>query len=416
MGVWIDLVLLLFSSAILYFVAHTNYLLFHAIAEGFAIIVAALIYVLATRTYQYSRNNMFLFLGISYLHVAILDFSHLLTYKGMGIFPGFGTDTPTQLWIAGRFMEAASFTIILFLQHKQINKKLVTVIYSFITACLLLSIMAFKVFPTCFVEEQGLTIFKVASEYVIIFLLLGGAYILYLKKDSAGQDILKTIGTAMVITAAAELSFTLYTDVYGIANWLGHMLKVVSYYFIFTGVVAQGIDTPYSLISTELKDRASKDVLTCLYNRQGMVELMEKELQQVEQKNDSLGILMIDLDNFKVINDTYGHLYGDQVLKLFANLLNHTIRENDIACRFGGDEFVVLVRGVDSNQLANVKQRIQTATEAWINDTKKLRSLGISIGTSLLKPGQTIDINNLLKMADQSMYAAKQDKKDFIKI
>ncbi len=405
------MVLLFLLNVVLYVVARVNYLLFHALVEGFAIIVAALIYVLATRTYQYSRNNMFLFLGISYFHVAVLDFSHMLTYKGMGVFSGFGADTPTQLWIVGRFMEAVSLVAVPFLQRRQINRRRITTVYTLVTVCLLLSIMVFRVFPVCFIEGKGLTTFKVVSEYVIMCLLLCSAYMLYSRKDYVGRGIFETVGVAMIITAVSELAFTLYTDVYGIANMLGHMLKIVSYYFVYSGVVAQGIDAPYSLISAELKDRAIKDVVTHLYNRQGMVELMEKELHRAIQERSSLGVLMIDLDNFKLVNDGYGHLFGDEVLKSFAALLDSSIRENDIACRFGGDEFVALVRDVDINGLTDVKQRIQAAAEAWIADNERLQGLGISIGASLSQPGQSLDIDSLIKMADKSMYAVKQSKK-----
>lgn len=88
-----NLAFLCVATIILYITARANYLLFHALVEGFAIVVAALIYTLATRTYQHSRNDTFLFLGIAYLHVGILDFVHTLVYKGMGVFPGFGSDT-----------------------------------------------------------------------------------------------------------------------------------------------------------------------------------------------------------------------------------------------------------------------------------------------------------------------------------
>jgi diguanylate cyclase (GGDEF)-like protein len=329
----------------------------------------------------------------------------------MGVFPAFGADIPTQLWIAGRFVEAVSLFIVLFLPREQINRRLTTIAYNLVTVCLLLSIMVFRVFPSCFVEGQGLTAFKVLSEYVIIFLLLGSAYTLHLRKDRSEQGALKAVRTAMVITAVSELAFTLYTDVYGIANMLGHILKVISYYVIYSGVVAQGIEAPYSLISAELKDRALKDALTSHYNRQGMMEVMEKEMPEIVQERSGLGLLMIDLDNFKAMNDSYGHLFGDEVLKMFAACLDDNIRENDIACRFGGDEFVVLLREVDLNELTYVRDRIQTATEAWIADNERLQGLGVSIGTAFLQPGQPFDIDSLLKMADKSMYAVKQSKK-----
>jgi predicted signal transduction protein with EAL and GGDEF domain len=330
-------------------------LLFHAIVEGFAIIVAVLIYVLGTRTYKYSKNNMFLFLGISYLHVAILDFTHLLTYKGMGVFPGFGSDPPTQLWIAGRFVEAITLFIVPFVRRRQINRRLITCFYSLFTVAMLLSIMVFKVFPTCFVEGQGLTAFKIISEYIIIGILFVSAYILYLRRGFFGNRIIITIGASILITALSEFAFTLYSDVYGIFNAIGHILKIVSYYFIYTGVVAQGIEEPYSVISAELKDMAIKDGLTSLYNRTGMVTLMEREMEQAEEGANTLGLLMIDLDNFKEVNDNYGHLYDDKVLKMFASLLKNNIRENDTACRFGGDEFVILMQAIDSKGLNFIK-------------------------------------------------------------
>ena len=405
-----NLAFLCVATIILYITARANYLLFHALVEGFAIVVAALIYTLATRTYQHSRNDTFLFLGIAYLHVGILDFVHTLVYKGMGVFPGFGSDTPTQLWIAGRFMEAVSLFVILFLPGTKVNRKLTALVYALVTAALLLSIMVYPVFPVCFVENEGLTTFKVASEYVIMAILILSAYILHRRKKDFDLEVVKSVGIAMIITAAAELAFTLYTDVYGIANMLGHLLKVVSYYFIFSGVVAQGIDAPYSVISSELKRLAVTDDLTGLLNRKGMVQAIEKELELVAQEETSLGILLIDFDDFKQINDKHGHLFGDKTLAAFASLLKSVLDEESHACRFGGDEFVVLARNLDTAALSGLKDRIQGAVKAWIAEDERLAGLGVSIGTGLLEVGQSSDTDNLLKIADQSMYAAKRSK------
>jgi diguanylate cyclase (GGDEF)-like protein len=405
------LLLLFIAAIILYFISVINYLFFHALVEGFAIIVATLIYILATRTYKYSQNSVFLFLGKSYLFVAILDLMHMLTYKGMGVFPGFGADTPTQLWIAGRFLEAASFFVVLFLKQEYAKRKITDIILSFVTVSLLLSIMTFKVFPSCFIEGKGLTNFKIISEYIIIFILFLSVYLMYLRKEEFGQEPFNVVGTAMIVTAISELSFTLYTDVYGIANMLGHLLKVISYYFIYKGVVVHGIDVPYSLISAELKEKAIKDDLTDLYNHQGMLEMLEYKLKKAKENKRSLGVLMIDLDNFKLINDRHGHLFGDWVLQAFARLLIDSIREKDVACRYGGDEFVVLMQDVDAKALAYIKKRIEANVEEWIQNNKKLKGLGISIGTSIQQPGEFQDINSLIRSADKSMYSIKRTKK-----
>ncbi len=394
-------------NAIMYLVARANYLLFHGIAEGFAIVVAALLYVLAVRSHRYSRNDEFLVLGIAYAHVAVLDFFHMLSYKGMGVFPGFDSDVPTQLWIVGRAMEAVSLLLVIF-RCPKVNSSTLTLVYSFLTATLLCSIMVFPVFPPCFVEGQGLTPFKIGVEYVIIGVLLAGAYTL--RVGRSGQSVSKTVGYAMIVTAAAELAFTLYTDVYGFFNMLGHMIKIVSYYIIFAGVAAQGIDEPYSLMAEELKDRALKDSLTGLYNRQGMIKLAQRQVELAARGENSLGVLLIDLDDFKGINDTYGHLVGDEVLVQFASLLAGSIRKGDVACRFGGDEFVIMIPDASHEELLAVKSRIYEQASAWLEGDERLKGLDLSIGISFLNKGQSHSIDGLINTADASMYEVKQSK------
>ncbi len=374
-------------------------------------VVAILIFILATRTYQHSKNDTFLFLGIAYLYIGILDFAHMLSYKGMGVFPGFGSNVPTQLWVAGRFLEAASFLIILFIMDRKISQALTTTLYGIVTVGLLLSIMVFRTFPVCFAEGQGLTAFKVGSEYAIIGLLAVSGYVFHRKKQHFGEETFKSIGVAIVATAAAELCFTLYTDVYGVANMLGHLLKVVSYYFLFSGVLAQGVDAPYSMISSELKTMAITDEITGVLNRKGMVQAIGDSLNLAAKRKIGFGILFMDLDNFKSVNDRYGHLFGDKILRDFASLLKSKLDDHNVLCRFGGDEFVVLAQNIDSTGLARLKDRIGHLVEAWVDNNDKLAGLGISIGMALSEAGEPSDVDSILKMADESMYAVKNMKR-----
>ncbi len=396
---------------VLYITACANYLLFHAIVETFAVVVAALIFTLAIRTYQHSKNDTFLFLGIAYLYIGILDFAHMLSYKGMGVFSRFGSDVPTQLWVAGRFLETVSFLVILFMVGKRINQALTASIYGVVTASLLLSIMVFRTFPVCFAEGQGLTSFKIGAEYVIIGLLAVAVYVFYRKKEYFGDETFKFIGVAMVATAAAELCFTLYTDVYGVANMLGHLLKVVSYYFLFSGVLVQGVDAPYSMISSELKTIAITDEITGVLNRKGMVQAISESLSFAAKQKMGFGILLMDLDNFKLVNDRHGHLFGDKILKDFATLLKSELDKDNVVCRFGGDEFVVLAQNIDSAGLAELKEQIDSLVRAWVDRNDKLLGLGVSVGLALSIAGQPSDVDSMLKMADESMYAVKNSKR-----
>lgn len=120
---------------------------------------------------------------------------------------------------------------------------------------------------------------------------------------------------------------------------------------------------------------------------------------------------MIDLDSLKFVNDRYGHLFGDKVLKEFGIILIDSIQKNDIACRFSGDEFVVLIRDVDIDRLSQAKQKIQVAVDTRIGNNEKFHGLGFSIGPALFNPGQPQNTDILIRITDKSMYTIKQNKK-----
>ena len=242
----------LLLSVIAYFVARHNYLLFHAVAEGFSIVVALLIYVLATRTYRYSQSDFLLFLGNAYLFIAFIDFFHTLTYKGMGVFPGLDANIPTQFWIAGRYVEALSLLIAPFFLQRQFSRTALAAIYTLITGFLIAAIMWAQTFPVCFIEGVGLTTFKITSEYLICIILLLAFKQLYLRRKRLNHFLYETFIVALAITVASELCFTLYTDVYGFMNFAGHTLKILSSYLIYRGIVLRGLEMPYDTIFREL--------------------------------------------------------------------------------------------------------------------------------------------------------------------
>ncbi|MHB1004840.1 MAG: MASE3 domain-containing protein [Chloroflexota bacterium] len=243
----------------LFVAAQVNYLLFHALAEGFAILVAALIYVFATRTHVHARNDYLLFLGNAYAFVAVLDFLHLLTYQGMGVFPQYTANTPTQLWIAGRYLDALSLLVAPVFLRRRLPRKGAFALYALVVAALVGSVMWLGVFPTSFVPGVGLTAFKVVSEYVICVILVAAMVHIHLNDRQIDPATRRLMMAAMVTTIAAELSFTLYTDVYGVMNFIGHVLKIVAYYLVYLAIVKRGLEAPYAEI-TELNDGLERRV------------------------------------------------------------------------------------------------------------------------------------------------------------
>ena len=266
----------------LFVVAQYNYLLFHTIAEGFAIIVVFLIYVLSTKTYKHSGNTYLLFLGNAYFFVALLDFLHLMTYYGMGIFPGYGPDVPTQFWIAGRYIEALSLLLSVFFMGRKFSLPILFGSYTIVTGILIASIMWFKIFPACFVEDIGLTGFKVASEYVICLVLVVACLMVHFQRTQINRTVYLVMVASIFITILSELSFTLYTDVYGVMNFVGHLFKLLSYILVYRLIVLLGIEAPYRMIFAGLQQSNEELVATNeeLTSTNEQLTANEEELRQ----------------------------------------------------------------------------------------------------------------------------------------
>jgi hypothetical protein len=238
----------------LYVISRHNYLLFHTLAEGFSIAVACGIFMVAWNSRRFLDNNYILFLGMAFLFVAGMDLVHTLAYKGINIFEDRSANLPTQLWIGTRYMQAITLLIAPFFVGRRVRAEYIFSGYAAVTALLLLSIFHWKNFPVCFVEGQGLTPFKLASEYVISLVLVASAYVLYLKSDAFEKKVLHLLYGAIFATIAAELAFTLYISAYGFSNLVGHYLKIIAFYLIYKAVIETGLREPYSLLFRNLKE------------------------------------------------------------------------------------------------------------------------------------------------------------------
>jgi hypothetical protein len=148
----------------LYLSSLYSYLLFHSFAEIFSVIVAAAIFIIAWNSRRFLDNSYFLFLGVAFLFVGALDLVHTLAYKGMGIFPEYGTNLATQLWIGARYLQSLALLIAPLLIGRRLRVNWLLAGYGLVTALLLVSIFYWQNFPVCFVEGVGLTTFKKVSE------------------------------------------------------------------------------------------------------------------------------------------------------------------------------------------------------------------------------------------------------------
>ncbi len=263
----------------LYFTSLYSYLLFHAIAEVFAISVSLCIFFITWNSQDYIKNGYLLFIGVSCLFVGAFDLLHTLAFKGMGIFPGYDANLPTQLWIASRYLESISLVLATFFFSRRPNLSLELAGFALASAILLLSIFYFGIFPDCFVEGHGLTQFKIGSEYVICFMLLVALVLLNQKKDHLEPYVFRLLAGAILVTILTEITFTFYISVYGFSNLAGHFLKLLSYYLIYKAIIETGLRQPYSLLFRELDNEKKK-----LEQEVAQRENLERALRKSEER------------------------------------------------------------------------------------------------------------------------------------
>ncbi|MDM8549041.1 MASE3 domain-containing protein [Desulfobacterales bacterium HSG2] len=248
---------LLFGISVLaglYLTKFYNYLLFHSLAEMFSIVVACGIFMIAWNSRAFLTNHYILFIGIAYLFIAGMDMLHTLAYPGMGIFRGYGTNLTAQIWIAGRYVESLSLLIALLFLNRKLKPGFVFVLYTLIVSVFLGAIFL-NIFPDCFIEGTGLTLFKKVSEYIICLVLAGSVFVLYQKREYYDRIVLKLISASVLVTIGSEFSFTLYADAYGVFNAVGHFLKIVSFYLIYKAIIETGLKKPYDLLFRDISQR-----------------------------------------------------------------------------------------------------------------------------------------------------------------
>jgi len=155
-------------------------------------------------------------------------------------------------------------------------------------------------------------------------------------------------------------------------------------------------------------DMAVRDSLTNLYNRQYLDEYSKQALGRVERHENTLVLIFIDLDNFKAVNDIYGHNAGDEVLKKVSKIFQKTFRQYDIIVRYGGDEFIVLIenKNYEEEKLYEVLEKFVTRLEESLQKFSVSASYGCAFA-----PKEATDIEKLIALADERMYLHKQEKK-----
>ncbi len=298
--------------------SHYNYLLFHGLAEIFSILIAGTIAIVAINCWGLVRNQYVLFIGISYLFVGFLDILHTLAFKGMPIFKDYDYYAP-QLWIAARYLESISMLIGLSLlgSEKRVSLPWSMAGYSIVTAGLVASIFYFKVFPVCFVAGQGLTDFKVFSEYIICTIMLGNIALLYWRRQHFTPQVYRLLSGSAILMIGMELCFTLYfsdsmSDAF---NKIGHLLKIGTFYLMYKAVIVTAFRDPMQLLFRELGEQEA--------------ELESRVIERTHQlaESEKLFHAICDTSPMAIYMSSGVEQLGGYINPTFTRLFGYTINE-----------------------------------------------------------------------------------------
>ncbi|ACI20121.1 GGDEF domain-containing protein [Dictyoglomus thermophilum] len=165
----------------------------------------------------------------------------------------------------------------------------------------------------------------------------------------------------------------------------------------------------------KLRELTYIDELTGVLNRRGLNFFLRKQINNFKKNKKAFGVLFMDIDNFKEINDRYGHNVGDKVLKMLSETLKNNLRTEDMVARYGGDEFVVILQVGDINTLESLTKRIKNLIEnSFLEEAGRIIKITVSVGGTLIRENDTM--NTLLKRADELMYQSKKEGKNLYKI
>jgi diguanylate cyclase (GGDEF)-like protein len=151
---------------------------------------------------------------------------------------------------------------------------------------------------------------------------------------------------------------------------------------------------------------AQIDPLTGAFNRRCLDQLLRREISRAQRKRSSFSMLLIDINDFKLFNSRFGHLFGDRVLSEIANVISSAVRGSDIVIRYGGDEFIILLADTDRQQAEVAVRRVHDYLAAWNAKHKHPMEVSVACGIGQLAEGMSAE--DLIKLADEEMFSKKR--------
>jgi diguanylate cyclase (GGDEF)-like protein len=223
-------------------------------------------------------------------------------------------------------------------------------------------------------------------------------------KESISQCLKQVISDQNLLIATLDaLEKILFFDTTLVLDtYIDSLLQEVEEAQRKTEAYAKTLEQKVAHRTRQLEEKAKRDPLTELYNQRAMQEFLIRDLSLSEQRKVKIALVYFDIDKFKLVNDTFGHIKGDEVLKEVGLAVKHSVRQTDIPCRYGGDEFCIILPACSAAEARTICEEVIQRVSA------KYPDLSLSFGIAETGPDHYVDGDTLIKKADDRMYCAKK--------
>jgi PAS domain S-box-containing protein len=358
-----NVAIFLITLSLMYFILFFNNLLFHGIVEVFRVFIAGGIFFFAWNSRKYSKSSYFLFLGIAFSFVGLIDLVHMFAYKGMVVFVGLNANLPTQLWIAARYLESLSLLMAFLFLKQKLNPKYQFIFFGLTVFSVFYLIFYYDIFPDCYIEGVGITNFKEFSEFFISAILLLVIFLFFKYRTQFDKSVYKLLVFSVVLGLIAELAFIYYVSVDDLQNVIGQFFKISSYYFLYKAIVERGLKNPYDLLFREIKQ--NEEILT-KSNANLKKEIEERKDVEGEYRKSEENLMMIMSGIETLIAYINSELQYEFVNKAYTDWYN--IEKKDIEGKYIKD---ILDKGVFERALPHYRTALEGNKVCFENITYK---------------------------------------------
>ena len=390
--------------------------------------LAAITTLLAFTQYRLTHDKIALIIGLTILFSGTVEALHTVVIDGLSPYIAGKENIDAIIWTFTNSVSGLIFVIGLPLLLKYENKQLVRLTTLSLLNFLLILIALTCVYYAAFILNNTIMWFEntwIPRPYELIYLCiyLVVIFFIYPRTYRKYPNILTNCILYMCVTQIVIAIYLMFlsSSPYDSAYDIAYFLKIVVYFIPFSCLIINYVFSYNKILESQnklqisqdkLKYIASHDALTNLYNRREFENFLDKIIANYARERTSFALFLIDIDDFKSINDTLGHLHGDRFLKKFSDQLTRLTRQGDILSRIGGDEFTVIMSKLISPTSARkCAERIINGLNIPYLINEKSLTTTVSIGISIY-PIDGECTEDLLKKADVAMYNAKKSGKN----